>query len=333
MRISDVAKVWVWAFASLLIALGLTPLAFNAGKAMAELSPVKNFNSVLDRVAAWSGAADLEDFFTVLWIPSASLLLLPLIEWLQCTQSRGSTDVAAVAEAFPTVAKEGFRFEIASNPLVQGLAGFAITFGCFSLIGLGLVKAGEYSWIENAGGWTTKLFLRTFSMLIVVVAAEAFYRCIMLKVFGSAKGAAAAIVMAGMMFGGINYVLGGFGKTHVLEAEALSGLGLIGVIFYPADFFHRLIVFFVPWFTFGCILAWTRWRTASAWLPGGLLLGWMLSGYLFTRTSRAFPSEAPTTSFLVANSLHDGLISMLGAIVVGVLVFHLIRRRSHEQQS
>ncbi len=43
----DVVKVWVWVLGSLLIALWLAPLAYNGGKALAELPPIKDFNTLL----------------------------------------------------------------------------------------------------------------------------------------------------------------------------------------------------------------------------------------------------------------------------------------------
>jgi hypothetical protein len=63
----DVIKVWVWALGSLLIALGLTPLSFNGGKALWELSASKDFNGIMNRVADWSGPARLGDFFIICW--------------------------------------------------------------------------------------------------------------------------------------------------------------------------------------------------------------------------------------------------------------------------
>ncbi len=87
--VGDVIKVWVWAVGSLVVGLWLTPVAYNGGKALSELSATKDFNGVVNKFAAWSGAAGLEDFFRICWPLAALVSLFQLIEWLRLGGSGG----------------------------------------------------------------------------------------------------------------------------------------------------------------------------------------------------------------------------------------------------
>ena len=323
--VGDVIKVWVWAVGSLVVGLWLTPVAYNGGKALSELSATKDFNGVVNKFAAWSGAARLEDFFRICWPLAALVSLFPLIEWLRLGGSGGGRGPWGVR--LPHVASLGKEAGQPLKPnrwgLLQALTGFLLTFGVFVLIGYAMVKVGSFRWEADAASWRRDLLFDigwTFALAAVI---EVFFRCVVLGVFLRAMRVSMAIALAALMFGGIRFILGGFSNAETFDGETLTGVHLAGVIFGGGNLAERIVVIFLPWFAFGCVLGWARWRTASVWFPSGLLMGWLLADRLFSKATQ--PTEIPDriAGYLASDSVQTGLIPLLGVLAVGGLV-HLI---------
>jgi uncharacterized protein len=320
---ADVMKVWAWALGSLLLALWLTPIAYNGGKALAELSPAKDFNAFLDKVAAWGGAASLGDFFKIFWVLTALLLLLPLVEWLRLgvDREKGVPWTMRLPHGVSPGVSVGQPIRPNRWGLLQGLTGFFLTFGCFVLIGWTMIRAGAFGWAENAGEWREGLWLEIGLAFFAALVIEGFFRCAVLGVFLRGMGVGMAIGMAALMFAGTHFIVSGFENARGVDGETLTALGLAALVIGPVELLPRLLVFFMPWFAFGCLLGWARWRTASLWLPGGLLMGWILADRLFSKATVVLPSEGGRMDYLVAGSIQNGLVPFLGVITVGGLVY------------
>jgi hypothetical protein len=324
----DVIKVWVWALGSLVIGLWLTPVAFNGGKALSELSATKDFNGVVNKIAAWSGVAGLDDFFKVCWPLVAAVLLLPLVEWLRLGEGKPRNGRWRIQLPHGATAGKGSGQPIKPNrwgPL-QALTGFLMTFGCFVLIGYALVKAGSFGWETDGKAWRADLLFDIGIVLAMSIMIEVFFRCVVLGIFLRAMKVPLAIALAALMFGGIRFILGGFGTAEALDGETLTAVHLTGILFSGGDLTSRIIVVFVPWFAFGCMLGWARWRTASVWLPSGLLMGWLLAERLFSKATYPVELQDRLAGYLSAGSLQAGIIPLLGVISVGGLV-HLMTQK------
>jgi uncharacterized protein len=326
--LGDVVKVWVWALGSLVIGLWLTPMAYNGGKALSELSVTKDFNGMVNKVAAWSGAAKLEDFFMVCWPVTAALLLLPLIEWLRLGGGhdgrKGPWGIRLPHGAGAVDPGQAIR----PNRLgpLQALTGFLATLGCFLMIGLVMVKAGAYGWVSDPKAWREGLLFDVGIALALAALIEVFFRCAILGVFLRAMSAPAAIALAALMLGGARYLLSGFGTADAVDTETLSAIQLTGIILSGGDMFARVIAVLLPWFAFGCVLGWARWRTASVWLPAGLLMGWLLADRLFSKATYTIEAGDRLSAYLTSGSVQTGLVPLLGVLAVGVFV-HLFTQR------
>lgn len=229
--VANTIKVWVWAASSLLLGLWLTPLAFNGGKALSELSRTKNFNGAVNRFAEWSGTAVMEDFFTFCWPLAALLLLLPLAEWL-CP---GNWSVAGNAEAI----------ELSGETANNDLTGFIVAFVCSGLIA---AAPGE--------GFRRDIAL----ILAVAFLAEIFYSQVICGVFMEALKPVAAIALGAAMLAAIPMILSGFPNANGVDGETLSTLKLMGLVLGKGDVFVRFVIVFLPWFTFCSTLGWVRWN-------------------------------------------------------------------------
>ncbi|MEP4809237.1 MAG: hypothetical protein ABJ118_11670, partial [Luteolibacter sp.] len=232
MRVSaltDVFKVWVWALGSLVVALWATPICYNGGKALSELSATKDFNGAVNKLAAWCGAAEMGDFFKVCWPLAALLLLFPLLEWLRLGNERGGKRVWSVR------LPHGATGEGAGQPLepsrwgpLHGAAGFCLSFGSFVLIGYALLKAGSFRWAADRGAWHEGLFFDIGWALTLAVVMEVFFRCVLLGIFLRAMGVWAAIGLAAAMFGGVHFLMSGFAVAKALDGEMLTAVQLTG---------------------------------------------------------------------------------------------------------
>lgn len=324
----DVIKVWVWALGSLVIGLWLTPMAYNGGKALSELSVTKDFNGVVNKIAAWSGAAKLEDFFMVCWPVVAALLLLPLIEWLRLgaghENKKGPWRIRLPHGASEIDPGQVIR----SNPWgpLQALTGFLATLGCFLMIGHVMVKAGAYGWVSNARAWREGIIFDIGIALALAGLIEVFFRCAILGIFLRAMKAPAAIALAALMLGGARYILSGFGTADAVDTETLSAIQLTAIILTGGDMTARVIAVLLPWFAFGCVLGWARWRTASVWLPTGLLMGWSLADRLFSKATHVIESSDRLSVYLTSGSVQTGLVPLLGVFAIGAFV-HLFTQR------
>lgn len=325
--IGDVIKVWVWALSSLIGGLWLTPVAYNGGKALSELSATKDFNGIVNKLAAWSGAARLEDFFKVCWPLAALVALLPLIEWLRLG-SGGETKGPCGIRLRPAALAQTDGQPIKPNrwgPL-QALAGFLLTFGIFVLSGYLMVKVGAFRWEADAAAWRRDLLFDIGWTLALAAVIEGLFRCVVLGIFLRAMKGSMAIALAAVMFGGVRFILSGFSNADGFDAETLSAAHLTGVVFGGGNLAQRLISVFLPWFAFGCVLGWARWRSASIWFPAGWLMGWLMAERLFAKA--ATPVEIPgrVAGYLASGSVQNGIIPLLGVLAVGGLG-HLITYR------
>jgi uncharacterized protein len=316
--LTDVFKVWVWAFGSLVIALWATPVCYNGGKALSELSATKDFNGLVNKVAAWCGAAELGDFFKVCWPLAALLLLFPLMEWLRLGNERGGKRVWSVR--LPHGAGGGQPIEPNRWGPLHGVAGFCLSFGCFVLIGYALLKAGSFRWAADYGKWHHGLFFDIGWALTLAVVMEFFFRCVLLGIFLRAMGVWSAIALAAVMFGMVHFLMSGFAVAKALDGEMLSAVQLTGTLLAGGDLAMRVVTVFVPWFAFGCVLGWARWRTASVWLPASLLMGWLLADRLFTKATDVVEIPDRLAAFVSAGSVHEGIAPFLGVIAVGGMV-------------
>ena len=222
---ADVVKVWVWALASLALALWLTPVAFNAGKALSELSVTKDFNGLVNRFAVWAGTSQLEDFFKLCWPLAALLLLFPLIEWLQLGNERiaGNPWRVRIPHHGASGHTSGQAIQKNSRGLLHGFAGFLIVFGCFILIGVALIQAGAFVRISGAGSWIDGIWADAALALADAILIEVFFRRVVLGIFLRPMKPLPAIAMAALMFGSIPFILSGFAGTSGVDGETLSG--------------------------------------------------------------------------------------------------------------
>jgi membrane protease YdiL (CAAX protease family) len=255
----DVLKLGLYATVSVWLGAWVSPLFYNAGKALAEVSSTKMTNGPLLWLAGRCNAADFPDFFEKSLLLVAAILFWPFIQSL-----RGGH-----------LAEEGQRLQRNPRGLWQAAAGFLGITVTFCLMAGGLVVLGIFEW-KNPGNLGLRFVLKMLAgAFALAIFQEILFRGIALGIFLRAMRPAAALVLAAALFAGVHFLHPPPG-LNVPDPDA-AGVGFQMLRKIVAQVSEPRIVFgtFLPLLALGGLLAFARWRTASLSLPIGLHAGWL----------------------------------------------------------
>ena len=302
---SDVFTVWFYAAASVLLGAWISPLLYNAGKALAEVSASKQTNGPLEWLAGLCRTTDFPGFFKFSLLFAAGLLGWPVIEWLRGGRVGGQP--------------------LRKNPrgLRQAVTGFLRVMLLFLLIGGVLILAGILAW-KNPGENGAKLVLRSFAMALgLAVLQEILFRGIALGIFLRALRPASALGLSALLFALVHFLNPPLG-LNVADPDA-AGVGFELLRKITAQFADLRVVVgtFTPLLALGGLLAYARWRTASLCLPVGLHSGWIFVNSLIGSVTVATSPPGSITWLLSAAALRQGLVPLAGILLAGVLTHYL----------
>lgn len=319
---TEVLKVWLYAAASVLLGAWISPLIYNAGKALAEVSSVKQTNGVLQWLAGICRDADFPKFFQASLLGSAVLLFLPFIHWLEAGRK------PAEGRYSPNRLRgwnSGQRLHDNPRGLRQAVAGFLLVTLLFSLIAGVLALAGVFTWKHPAESIALILFRGIAFALGLAVLQELLFRGIAQGIFLRAMRPLAAVGLTALLFALVHGCISPSGM-NVSDPDA-SGVGfelLHQILVRLAD--PRVVLGTVaPLFALGAVLAYARWRTASLWLSIGLHTGWIFVNSVLGSMTAATIHPDSSRLILADASLRRGLVPLAGIIVAGLLANYLIR--------
>jgi len=319
----DVLKVWLYAAASVWLGAWCSPLLYNAGKALAEVSQGKTTNGPLEWLAGQCGRAEFSVFFTASMLLAAALLFFPWMEWLHAR--RGAAVVPGPwGLRLPDGARISTRGQrLGKNPRGpwQLCAGFLLMAGLLLPMGVALVAAGWFKLQLPADVGLTKLLLRTVILaLATALVAEVLFRGIVMGVFLRAMRPAAALGMSAAFFALVASLVSPAG-LQVTDPEARgAGFELLRLLALRFADGSLVLANFVPLLALGLVLAYARWRTASLWLPIGMHAGWMTAKALLAGMSAAGNAGGP---FLPADMVQHLLLPLTALFGTAALAHFL----------
>ncbi|WAC19690.1 CPBP family intramembrane metalloprotease [Luteolibacter sp. SL250] len=306
--VRDVLKVWIYAAAVVAAGAWVSPVLYDAGKALGEITSVKRTNGFLEWMGRICEGADFRMFFLVSVIGMALVLFIPFAEWLSMKREARGRETGQ-----PLQAKRGGVLEWGTGLLLAA--------GLFLLMGYGLVATGSFVW-EGPPKEPLRLLQGALPWLVAgVVLQEWLFRGVALGIFLRAMKPIAAISMAAVLFTVVAF-LSPPADLRIADPDA-SGVGfeLLGLMARRLADPAVLLGNVLPLLAAGWVLGYARWRTASLWLPVGLQMGWILANVLFQAATRPVPRVDPLARLMAGDSLMHGFIPLAGVLVVGALVY------------
>lgn len=315
-----VIKLWLYAAVSLAVGAWITPLLYNAGKALAEVSSRKTTNDALEWLAKRCEVAELPSFFGGAVLLVAAVLFFPWMEWIY---TRSKTRGPSVGRWFlelpesetPAPEPDASRH---FGGLRGACRGFAMVAGLVLVMSLVLVPSRDFVFRMPAEGlW--RLCLRSFSgALLLALVMELFFRGIALGIFIRAMKPVAAVGMSAVFFACL-LALNPPPGLNVADPDASgTGFELLGRILTNDAVGRNFVGTLISLLALGGVLGYARWRSAALWLPIGLHAGWVFGTHL---SGRLIVSTSGGRSFPIGTPLQESIIPLIAILLAGVFVY------------
>lgn len=320
---SDVFKVWLYAAIAVLLGTWFSPVLYNLGKALSEVSSTKQTNGFLELIAGLCRKADFPEFFTASLVGMAIVLFIPFMDSLRGGRTLEGGNIWRIR--LPQGAKTltmGQRLVRNPDFVRHSATGFLLVVGLFTLLAGALLATGVLQWNQTTGG-SLKMVLGWLSIALgLAVIQEVLFRGIAMGIFLRAMRPAAALGLSATLFALIHF-LNPPPNLNVVDPDAAGvGFELLGRILTQFATPQILLGSFMPLLALGAVLAYARWRTASLWLPIGLNGGWIFINQVLA--SVTITSEPDSVLWVISGiPLKQGMVPLMGIVLVGVIANYL----------
>jgi len=305
----DILKIWLYVTAVVWVGAWLSPLVYNAGKALAEVTAGKPTNGVLKILGGTCRTTEFPEFFVFTLVVVGVVLFYPFFEWLEMRRGKAGNI--------------GQPIRTNHRGILQWIIGFLLVTGLFLLTGYALLFTGAFVWRANPE-LTAKWWINIAPWIILVVPLQEWlFRGMALGIFLRGVGAMAAVTLAALLFGLVYFVFPPAGMNVPDPDAAGVGFELLKLSLTRLRDPWTLASVLVPLVGMGWILGYARWRTASLWLPAGLHAGWIFANGIFLVFVQPLPRTDPVAKALAGGSLAEGLIPLAAILITGTLVYFL----------
>lgn len=340
---SDVFKIFAYVAASLLFAALIAPWLYQLGKGFAEIYGEKTNSWPVKPLADAAARSDFPRYFNRAVMISAVMLLFPFLAWLRLGRAPGGFRDTPWSLRLPdhaVMTKLGQPLRPNAQGWLQFGTGFFIAAGLLLFSGWVMIQSGCFVWRDapvSARGVPNK-FLETIdwmkavkkalpAALVVSLIEEILFRGVLLGIFLRAMRAPLAIGLLSFLFAFVHFMAPPAGVIIPDPESAGAGFFLLGKIFARfADPGPMVSSFFVL-SAVGVVLAFSRYRTASLWLPVGLHFGWVFGEKIFKAATWPVPGLPRELHWFVGETLKEGLLPLSVIAVTGFLVHAMTRER------
>jgi membrane protease YdiL (CAAX protease family) len=319
----DVLKVWLYAAASVWLGAWFSPLLYNAGKALAEVSLGKTTNGPIEWLAGQCGRAEFSAFFMASLMLAAALLFFPWMEWLHARRgvALASGPWGLRLPDGARVSTRGQRLEKNPQGPWQLCAGFLLLAGLLLPMGIALVAAGWFKLrLPTDVGLAEHLMRTLIQASVIALVAEVLFRGIVMGVFLRAMRPAAAFGMSAAFFALVASLVPPAGLP-ISDPEARgAGFEMVRLLALRFADGPALLENFAPLLALGLVLAYARWRTASLWLPIGMHIGWLTAKSILNGMVSVGSASAP---MIGADLVQHFLLPLAAIFGTGALAHYL----------
>lgn len=264
-----VLKVWLYAVVVVVVGAWITPVVYEGGKALAEVTSSRPTNELLARLGELCRTQKFPWFYQLsLWLVAAALFF-PWLEWLYGHAHEETP--AADAPATRAIRRR-------CHTLLRGTGAFLLAAGLWLTMAMAMVQMQVLA-LQPVGPKPVEfLVLAALAAVAVAGLLELLFRGIALGVFLRAMHPAPAVMMSAFLFACV-FAMVPPPAVHGVDPEiAHSGLAMLGLLttMLLENPCHHL-AWILPWFMLGLVLGYARWRSKSLVLPVGLHAGWIFA--------------------------------------------------------
>ena len=322
---SDVSKLLLFLFATLVLAALLVPQVYNLGQFTAELTAHKSINPLVDYLGTHSRKADYARFFNrSLYL--AALILLPFLLFSLGAKRTAARTPGPWSFALPARSIAPNR----GQPLLRPPHPFRQISGGFLMGSVFLLAAGALAILVGFFQWKDRELFSAFpeallTAAVVATLEEFIFRGVILGIFLRSFRPSIAIVLVAFLFGVLHFVRPPEGAIVVNPDGVFAGFSFLELTAQRLLDGHLILQQFAPLFLVGVLLGVTRYLTSSLWLPIGLHAGWIFAFTLFGDLTFPLGNHPQWMSLLIGDNLAQGLLP-LGALFVSGLIIWVVYR-------
>ncbi|WP_035614778.1 CPBP family intramembrane glutamic endopeptidase [Haloferula sp. BvORR071] len=338
---SDVLKIFAYVAATLILGAVIAPWLYNFGKGMAEVFSGKESNAVIHWLADAARRADFTRFFNRAVLLAAVLLLFPLMAWLRLGRASGKYGDTPWSVRLPqqlVVSDFGQPLKRNFQGWLQFGTGFFLAAGLLLLSGWVMIQSGCFVWrdmplsargtpnkVVEAINWAAAVKKGLPAALATALIEETLFRGVLLGIFLRAMRPAYAIATLSFLFAFVHFLEPPVGVMISDPESASAGFQMLGQIFGRFADPVPMVSTFLVLSAVGVVLAYSRYRTASLWLPVGLHFGWVFGEKMFKAATWVVPGLPRGVHWFVGETLKEGLLPLSVVVITGILVHAMTR--------
>lgn len=309
---SEAGATVLWVVSVLVLAAGLAPWLYQAGKSLAMEVETNDLPAILEWLGAACGRADFSRYFGRALV-AAAVVLLPFL----CHRVRA----VRAATGFHPAPGARLSWQSALGQVVTGCVIAAAV-----LWGLGMLLEALGAFVPKVKTLPPGRLLAKIVIPAVVVSLieEWLFRGLLLGLWLRFSRPLVACVGTSFFFAFIHFLRLPEGESIANPAALLAGYELLGKILLHFAEPRFFVTDFATLFVIGMILAWARVRTGALWFSIGLHAGWILAFKGFNLLHCPVPGHS-LQPWGVGISLRSGLFPMLSLAVTAAVCFFALR--------
>ncbi|WP_367874309.1 lysostaphin resistance A-like protein [Luteolibacter sp. Populi] len=342
---SDVLKIFAYVAGTLILGAFLAPWLYQAGKGLAEVFAGKEGNKAIEWLADAARRSDFPRFFNRAVMLSAIILIFPLLSWLRLGRPPGSFRDTPWSLPLPdhaVVTDRGQPLHRNPHGWVQFGTGFFLAAGLLLFSGWVMVQSGCFVWRDMTHStrgvrmptslletieWGKAVKKALPAALVIGLIEETLFRGVLFGIFLRAMRPAPAIAILSFLFAFVHFLEPPAGVVIADPEASGAGFVMLGKIFARFGDPMPMVSSFLVLSAVGVVLAYSRYRTASLWLPVGLHFGWVFGEKIFKAATWVVPGLPREVHWFVGETLKEGLLPFSVVAVTGILVHAMTRAR------
>lgn len=332
---SDLAKVILFFILTVVTSAIIAPWLYNAGMLLAEVGESRSLNPVLDWLAERCKSASFPSFYNSALLGCALILGGPFIMWCKLLHPNFPPYHHPWRLRIPNPANSIQAGQaLGRNPQakVQFVIGFLIT-ASLTTLSMWWLKAIGWLSFEPPADYSLVIGYAMVSAMIIAVVHELLFRGMLMGMCLRALNPVMAIICISLAYATVLSILPSDNIQLTKPEQADAGFRMLAKIIKHLFTPEKFTFGFITAFTFGLVLAYARYRTASLWFPVGLHFGmaFILRGLQPIITAEK--QRPPMAKLLIGTDGMSGILPLCLMLSAALLVHISIQALSSKHES